>query len=90
MASNVRGVYAVLGSDYSLPAPADAQSHLMNAYQMEATLCGTFIGLADYAHVGSHDMFRRECRRQRSTVCHENLRLHMASNVRGVYAVLGR
>ncbi|KAJ6163739.1 hypothetical protein N7497_003718 [Penicillium chrysogenum] len=36
--------------DYSLPAPADAQSHLMNAYQMEATLCGTFIGLADYVY----------------------------------------
>lgn len=34
--------------DYDLPTPMDAKSHLMNAYQMEATLCGTFIGLADY------------------------------------------
>ena len=34
--------------DYNLPTPMDAKSHLMNAYQMEATLCGAFIGLADY------------------------------------------
>jgi hypothetical protein len=34
--------------NYNLPTPMDAKSHLMNAYQMEATLCGTFIGLADF------------------------------------------
>lgn len=34
--------------NYNLPTPMDAKSHLMNAFQMEATLCGTFIGLADY------------------------------------------
>lgn len=34
--------------NYNYPPAADAESHLMNAYQIEATLCGTFIGLADY------------------------------------------
>lgn len=34
--------------NYNLPVPMEAKSHLMNAYQMEATLCGAFIGLADY------------------------------------------
>lgn len=33
---------------YSLPPVTDAKSHLMNAYVLEATMCGTFIGLADY------------------------------------------
>ncbi|KAK3081737.1 hypothetical protein LTS18_003262 [Coniosporium uncinatum] len=33
---------------YTLPPVTDAMSHLQNAYQIEATLCGTFIGLADY------------------------------------------
>ncbi len=33
---------------YSYPPVTDAQSHLMNAYVIEATLCGAFIGLADY------------------------------------------
>ncbi|KAK2868060.1 hypothetical protein FQN49_003195 [Arthroderma sp. PD_2] len=34
--------------DYNLPTPMDAKSHLMTAYQIEATLCGAFIGLAAY------------------------------------------
>ncbi|KAI9881060.1 MAG: hypothetical protein M1830_008942 [Pleopsidium flavum] len=34
--------------NYNYPPVTDAKSHLMNAYQIEATLCGTFIGLADY------------------------------------------
>lgn len=33
---------------YSYPPVTDAKSHLMNAYVLEATLCGAFIGLADY------------------------------------------
>lgn len=34
--------------NYNYPPVTDAKSHLMNAYQLEATLCGAFIGLADY------------------------------------------
>ena len=33
---------------YKYPPVSDAMSHLMNAYIIEATLCGAFIGLADY------------------------------------------
>ena len=33
---------------YTFPPVTDAMSFFMNAYQIEATLCGTFIGLADY------------------------------------------
>lgn len=33
---------------YSYPPVTDAKSHLMNAYVLEATMCGAFIGLADY------------------------------------------
>ncbi len=33
---------------FSYPPVTDATSHLMNAYIFEATLCGAFIGLADY------------------------------------------
>jgi len=33
---------------YSYPPVTDAKSHLMNAYELEATMCGAFIGLADY------------------------------------------
>lgn len=33
---------------YSYPPVTDAHSHLMNAFLLEATLCGAFIGLADY------------------------------------------
>jgi len=32
----------------SYPPVTDASSHLMNAYTLEATMCGAFIGLADY------------------------------------------
>lgn len=34
--------------DYKLPMPESAKDHLMTAYQIEATLCGSFIGLGDY------------------------------------------
>lgn len=34
--------------EYTYPEVTDAESHLMNAYIMEATMCGAFIGLADY------------------------------------------
>jgi hypothetical protein len=33
---------------YTFPPTKDAMSFFMNAYDLEATLCGTFIGLADY------------------------------------------
>lgn len=33
---------------YNLPTPMTAKKHLMTAYQLEATLCGAFIALADY------------------------------------------
>jgi hypothetical protein len=33
---------------FSYPPVTDANSHLMNAYIFEATMCGAFIGLADY------------------------------------------
>jgi len=33
---------------FSYPPVTDATSHLMNAYIFEATMCGAFIGLADY------------------------------------------
>lgn len=33
---------------YHLPTPEDAKAHLMYAQHIESTLCGTFIGLADY------------------------------------------
>lgn len=33
---------------YNYPVVTDAKSHLMNAYNLEATMCGAFIGLADY------------------------------------------
>jgi len=33
---------------YTFPPVTDAISFLMTAYDLEATLCGTFIGLADY------------------------------------------
>lgn len=33
---------------YKYPMVTDAKSHLMNAYDLEATMCGAFIGLADY------------------------------------------
>jgi hypothetical protein len=33
---------------YTFPPVTDAMSFFMNAYDLEATLCGTFIGLADY------------------------------------------
>lgn len=34
--------------EYILPTVTNASSHLMNAYFLEATMCGAFIGLADY------------------------------------------
>ncbi|KAL9579119.1 MAG: hypothetical protein Q9203_006832 [Teloschistes exilis] len=34
--------------NFSYPPVTDAKSHLMNAYDLEATMCGAFIGLADY------------------------------------------
>jgi hypothetical protein len=33
---------------YTFPPVTDAKSHLVNAYNLEATMCGAFIGLADY------------------------------------------
>lgn len=39
---------SVPNCDYTYPPVTDAKSHLMNAYNIEATLCGAFIGLADY------------------------------------------
>ncbi len=33
---------------YSFPPVANGSAHLMNAFYLEATLCGAFIGLADY------------------------------------------
>ena len=33
---------------YTLPPAMNASAHLMNAFYLEATLCGAFIGLADY------------------------------------------
>lgn len=39
---------SVPSCEYSYPPVTDAKSHLMNAYELEATLCGAFIGLADY------------------------------------------
>jgi len=34
--------------NFSYPPVTNATSHLMNAYIFEATMCGAFIGLADY------------------------------------------
>ena len=34
--------------NYTLPMPTNATAHLMNAFNLEASLCGAFIGLADY------------------------------------------
>jgi hypothetical protein len=34
--------------NFSYPPVTDAASHFMNAYIFEATMCGAFIGLADY------------------------------------------
>ena len=34
--------------EYTYPPVMNATSHLMNAYVFEATMCGAFIGLADY------------------------------------------
>lgn len=33
---------------YTFPPVTDAKSDLVNAYNLEATMCGAFIGLADY------------------------------------------
>jgi hypothetical protein len=33
---------------YAFPPASNGTTHLMNAYYIEATLCGAFIGLADY------------------------------------------
>lgn len=38
---------------YTYPAVINASSHIMNAYFIEATLCGAFIGLADYVQTPS-------------------------------------
>ena len=32
---------------YTFPPVTDAKSHLVNAYNLEATMCGAFVGLAD-------------------------------------------
>lgn len=34
--------------EYTLPTAMNASSHIMNAFLIEASLCGAFIGLADY------------------------------------------
>lgn len=42
------GIMAKPQCDFTYPPVTNASSHLMNAYMIEATLCGAFIGLADY------------------------------------------
>ena len=43
-----QGVLMPMDCNYMLPMALNASAHLMNAFYLEASLCGAFIGLADY------------------------------------------
>ena len=46
--STIKGASMPNMCDVMLPAVLNASAHLMNAFNIEASLCGAFIGLGDY------------------------------------------